>query len=126
MNKFKLLKILLSIIVIYIVVITNLTHAEEDIKSRMKSRLPTITTLKAKGIIGENNKGYLAFLGSDKSKKDVIDAENKDRETVYTDIAKEQKTTAEVVGRRRATQIAEKANPGEWIQKESGEWYQKK
>lgn len=126
MNKFKLLKILLSIIVIYIVVITNLTHAEEDIKSRMKSRLSTITTLKAKGIIGENNKGYLEFLGSDKSKKDVIDAENKDRETVYTDIAKEQKTTAEVVGRRRATQIAEKANPGEWIQKESGEWYQKK
>ncbi|HLG31019.1 MAG TPA: YdbL family protein, partial [Candidatus Brocadiales bacterium] len=109
-----------------IVVITNLTHAEEDIKSRMKSRLSTITTLKAKGIIGENNKGYLEFLGSDKSKKDVIDAENKDRETVYTDIAKEQKTTAEVVGRRRATQIAEKANPGEWIQKESGEWYQKK
>ncbi len=126
MNKFKLLKILLSIIVIYIVVITNLTHAEEDIKSRMKSRLSTIITLKTKGIIGENNKGYLEFLGSDKSKKDVIDAENKDRETVYTDIAKEQKTTAEVVGRRRATQIAEKANPGEWIQKESGEWYQKK
>ncbi len=126
MNKFKLLKILLSIIVIYIVVITNLTHAEEDVKSRMKSRLSTIITLKTKGIIGENNKGYLEFLGSDKSKKDVIDAENKDRETVYTDIAKEQKTTAEVVGRRRATQIAEKANPGEWIQKESGEWYQKK
>lgn len=126
MSKFRLFKIVLTFLIIPTAVAISLTHAEEDIKSRMKSRLPTILTLKAKGIIGENNKGYLAFLGNDTSNKNVADAENKDREIVYSDIAKEQKITADVVGKRRAKQIAEKANTGEWIQKENGEWYQKK
>ncbi|HHT9124641.1 MAG TPA: YdbL family protein [Candidatus Brocadiia bacterium] len=126
MGKFKLLKILLSLIIIPTAVIISLTHAEEDVKSRMKSRLPTILTLKAKGMIGENYEGYLECLGNDTSNKSVVDAENKDRKIVYSDIAKGQGTTADVVGKRRAKQIAEKAKPGEWVQKENGEWYQKK
>jgi uncharacterized protein YdbL (DUF1318 family) len=97
-----------------------------DIKARMKNRLPVIKELKAQGIVGEDNKGYLMFVGQKKAKEDVVAAENKDRKTVYTAIAKKQGTTAELVGKRRALQIAKKASPGEWLQDASGKWYQKK
>jgi hypothetical protein len=125
MNKVRPLRILPYLVILATVAFVSLAHAE-DIKSRMKSRLPTIKALKAKGVIGENNKGYLAFLGSEITKKDVVDAENNDRRKIYTAIAKQQKTTADVVGSRRSKKIATNAKPGEWIQKENGEWYQKK
>ena len=98
----------------------------DDIKARMKNRLPEIKQLKAQGIVGEDNKGYLQFVGGNKAKADVVAAENKDRKTVYTAIAKQQGTTAELVGKRRALQIAKKASPGEWVQDASGNWIQKK
>ena len=97
-----------------------------DIKTRMKNRLPVIKELKAQGIVGEDNKGYLRFVGGEKAKEDVVAAENEDRKTVYAAIAKQQGTTAELVGSRRALQIAKKASPGEWLQDASGKWYQKK
>jgi uncharacterized protein len=98
----------------------------DDIKTRMKDRLPLIVELKAQGIVGENNQGYLEFIGGKKAKPDVVAAENEDRKTVYTAIAKQQGTTAELVGKRRALQIAEKAGPGEWVQDAGGNWIQKK
>ena len=97
----------------------------DDIKTRMKNRLPVILELKANGIVGENNKGYLEFIGGKKEKADVVDSENKDRQTVYEAIAKQQGTTAELVGKRRALQIAQKADAGDWLQDASGKWYQK-
>ncbi len=96
-----------------------------DIKARMKDRLPRIIELKAAGIIGENNQGFLAFIGGDQSEKALVDAENQDRQRVYGAIAKQQGTTADVVGRRRALQIAENAKPGEWLQDAGGKWVQK-
>jgi uncharacterized protein YdbL (DUF1318 family) len=98
----------------------------DDIKARMKQRLPVIVELKTKGIVGENNAGYLEFIGAKKEKADVVAAENEDRQTVYAAIAKQQGTTAELVGKRRALQIAQKANKGEWVQDSSGKWIQKK
>jgi len=98
----------------------------DKIKARMKERLPVITALKAEGVIGENNKGYLEVIGGKKAKKDVINAENSDRKQVYTAIAKQQGTSVDLVGKRRAKQIAKKAKPGQWIQDQSGKWYQKK
>ena len=95
-----------------------------DIKARMKDRLPRIIELKAAGIIGENNQGFLAFIGGNQTEKALVDAENQDRQLVYGAIAKQQGTTAEVVGRRRAMQIAENAKPGEWLQDAGGKWVQ--
>jgi uncharacterized protein YdbL (DUF1318 family) len=97
----------------------------DKIKARMKERLPVITALKAEGAIGENNKGYLEFIDGAKAKEDVITAENSDRKEVYTAIAKQQGTSVDLVGERRANQIAKKAKPGQWIQDQSGTWYQK-
>ena len=98
----------------------------DDIKARMKERLPVIVELKAKGIVGENNKGYLEFVGGKKEKADVVAAENEDRKAVYAAIAKQQGTTAELVGKRRALQLAQKADPGEWVQDANGNWLKKK
>jgi uncharacterized protein YdbL (DUF1318 family) len=105
--------------------VTGVSAFADDIKTRMKNRLPVIKELKAKGIVGEGNKGYLQFVGGNKAKADVVAAENKDRKTVYAAIAKQQGTTAELVGKRRAVQIAKKANKGEWVQDASGKWLQK-
>ena len=87
----------------------------EDIKARMKNRLPVIKELKAQGIVGEDNKGLLQFVGGKQSQPDVVAAENKDRTAVYTAIAKQQGTTPELVGQRRALQIAKRANKGECV-----------
>ncbi len=105
--------------------VTGVSAFADDIKTRMKNRLPVIKELKAKGIVGEDNKGYLQFVGGNKAKADVVAAENKDRKTVYAAIAKQQGTTAELVGKRRAVQIAKKANKGEWVQDANGKWLQK-
>ena len=82
--------------------------------------------MKADGIIGENNKGFLEFApGAAKNGGNVITAENNDRQTVYNAIAKQQGTSAKLVGERRAIQISEKAKPGEWLQDKSGKWHKK-
>lgn len=94
-------------------------------KERMKNRLPIIIELKAQGIVGENNQGYLEVMPGKDENKDVVHAENMDRRKVYEAIAKQQGTTAALVGRRRAIQISEKAKPGEWLQNADGKWYQK-
>ena len=97
-----------------------------DIKAWMQERLPTIVQMKADGVIGENNKGFLEFVpGTAPKMQNVIADENGDRKIVYSAIAKQQQTTAELVGERRATQIAQRAGAGEWLQDESGKWYKK-
>ena len=95
------------------------------IKARIKARLPAIVQLKAAGTVGETNQGLLAFVGGQQQQQDLVAAENEDRKAVYTAIAKQQGTTAAVVAKRRALQIAERARPGEWLQDAAGKWYQK-
>ena len=95
------------------------------IKARMRARLPEIGALKAQGIVGEDSKGYLAFVGGKKAKAGLVKAENNDRQAVYSAIARQQKTTPALVGKRRARQIAAKAHSGAWLQDEGGRWYKK-
>ena len=97
----------------------------KEIRARMLARLPAIKALKDKGLVGENNKGLLEFVGQQKEKQDVVAAENKDRAAVYEAFAIQHGTTVELVGKHRAIQIAAKAKPGEWLQDANGKWYQK-
>ena len=97
----------------------------DGIKDRMKARLPVINELKAQGIIGENNQGFLEFRGGQKPNADVIQAENADRAAVYKAIAQRQKTTPDFVGQARATQIADKEPAGFWVQDPGGGWKKK-
>ena len=126
MNKFKLLKTAAALGIFATFIFSSNAYAE-DVKSRMQWRILTaIKELKTEGIVGENNKGYLEFVGSARKRENLVEAENKDRKEVYAAIAQQQGTTIEVVGKRRAEQIASRAAPGEWLQDESGNWYKKK
>ena len=104
----------------------NCFAGANDIKARMQERLPTIVQMKTAGVIGENNMGYLEFVpGAARKAADLISAENNDRKSVYNAIGKQQGTTGQLVGERRANQIGKKASTGEWLQDTSGKWYKK-
>ncbi len=110
---------------IVLVSFSAISYAGAGIKERMKSRIPAIMNLKAKGIIGENNLGYLEFVGAAKEQAGLVAAENADRKQVYTAIAQKNKTTVQNVGTRRALKIAEKAMPGHWVKGADGKWRKK-
>jgi len=98
--------------------------SSSDLKERMRARLPEINKLKNSGIIGEGNDGLLHFVGN-ASNNVIVQAENDDRQKVYNAIARQQGTTPQLVGNRRALQISEIASPGTWLQDSTGNWYQK-
>lgn len=97
----------------------------QDIKERMKQRLPVIVELKAQGLVGENNQGYLAFVTAKKIQEALVEQENQDRKSIYTQIAKQQNTSLDLVEKRRALVLADRAIAGEFIQKPDGSWIQK-
>ncbi len=97
----------------------------QDIKARMRVRLPQVKALKSGGKVGENNQGYLTILKQANAQKQVVEAENSDRRAIYGVIAKKQGTTPKLVGQRRAMQIAKSAVPGTWVQGPKGKWKQK-
>jgi len=118
--------IVLLVILISLFSVINCLAGADDIKARMDSRLPIIVELTTKGIIGENNKGFLEFVpNAPREKADVIESENSDRLKIYNAIAKKEGIPVQDVGKLRAKLIAQKAKPGEWLQDESGKWYRK-
>ncbi len=115
---------LLSLLVIGSTMLAATAWAQ-DLKSRMSARLPAINALKASGVVGENNQGYLTMLKKQNDKKAMIESENNDRRKAYQIIAKQQGTTVKHVGKRRSLQIAKKAKPGTMLQNAKGKWYKK-
>jgi uncharacterized protein YdbL (DUF1318 family) len=97
----------------------------QGIKERMKDRLPVIAELKKQGIVGEDNQGYLAFVGDVKTHETLIEQENQDRQTIYAQIAAQQNTSISVVEKNRALQLAERAAPGTYVQNPDGTWVKK-
>lgn len=112
-------------VLILCLIVSSQFALASEIKERMKQRLPVIADLKARGIIGEDNRGYLGFVTSAREKEDVIAAENEDRKAVYTYFAKQQNTTIEVVETIQASRKAEKTASGEFFQKPDGAWHKK-
>jgi uncharacterized protein YdbL (DUF1318 family) len=114
---------------IFLVIMTLVAAAgpvlAQGIKERMKERLPVIAELKKQGIVGESNRGYLAFVGTEKSHEALISEENQDRKTIYAHIAEQQNTSLSVVEKNRALQLAERAAPGTYVQKPDGTWVKK-
>ena len=104
-------------------------HAQsaQQIKANMKNRAPALDRLKAQGIIGEANTGFLVILQKSISADDakIVEAENADRALVYKAIAKKQDVSADLVGSRRALKIHENARAGTMIQNEKGVWLKK-
>jgi len=123
MNIQKIFKIYVLLIVC-LIVSSQLAFAA-GIKERMKQRLPVIADLKTKGIIGEDNKGYLGFVTSTRAQDGVVAAENTDRKMIYKHFAKQQNTTINVVEKIQAKRKAAKTKPGEFFQKQDGSWHKR-
>lgn len=109
-------------------IFANVSSFADDIKAikaEMEKRLPAIVELKSKRIVGEDNSGYLQFVGGKREKEAVVQAENQDRKKVYSAIAEKEGVSINQVGQRRAKHIAEKSKKGEWLQDQDGKWHQK-
>lgn len=125
--KTFLLRLLALVALFAVALPAPVLHAQDlgAVKARMAQRLSKLDELKAKGAVGENNRGFVEARASDPAASAVISAENTDRETVYAALAKQTGTSADQVGRARAKQIASGSAAGVWVQKEDGAWHKK-
>jgi uncharacterized protein YdbL (DUF1318 family) len=106
--------------------IAGTAHAE-GARARMEQRLPALDALKMRGVVGENNQGFVEVRGAgDAEAAQLVAAENQDRAAIYANIAQRFGTAVEEVGRKRAAKLAENSKPGVWLQSADGTWYQKK
>jgi uncharacterized protein YdbL (DUF1318 family) len=116
----------LALILIALVFAPIVSRAEDlgVIRVRMEQRLGKIDALKARGALGENNHGFLEVRAAGEATGVAAD-ENRDREIVYAELAKRTGASVSSVGYARARQFAANSAPGVWLQRESGEWYQR-
>jgi uncharacterized protein YdbL (DUF1318 family) len=98
----------------------------DDIKASMKSRYTTLKKLKSDHKVGENHLGYVSAVtaeaGKDKTVQSIISGENEDRKKLYALIAKNTKTTPDVVGKNNALRIFKKAPKDHYFQTQDGKW----
>lgn len=122
-------RVIALFIIIFLGAQLFMTAQSDELKARFVKRKPQINKMKNAGLVGENNSGFLEFRGGNpaKAQQQIVAAENADRRLVYQRIAERVGApTVEVVGRRRAAQIAQQASPGHWLQDGDGNWYRKR
>ena len=94
---------------------------------KMRERNNSVLELKTKGILGEDNRGYLALRPGEKTlasetrneAQRVIAADNKDRKDLYSEVArlnKDQNISVSDVERIYAKERLKRAKEGEWVQ----------
>lgn len=90
-----------------------------------KQRFAQLKSLKAQGVLGENNRGYVEVLGASADARALVDEENRDRKAIYeaivvqNNLGKGALITVEGVF---AEVQRQKASAGDRIQNQSGEW----
>ena len=99
-------------------------YSREAMIQRYKARKGVIADLKARGIVGENSNGMLAFVTTKKEQEAVVREENRDRRQLYKMIAEKNNQTREVIAARAAIRFAERAKAGEYLM-QNGEWKKK-
>ena len=105
--------------------IKEMTPAVKSALDGRKARFADLKALKTKGVVGENNRGYVETLGGGKSAESVVSAENKDRKLVYKAIVEQNKLGAGALATVEAVFARvqrDKAEPGEKVQDASGRW----
>lgn len=105
----------------------NLTAEEKIVegKDSLQARRERIDKLKKEGIVGENNKGYLEFVGKSRKGKKDIEAENALRKKAYGLLAEKKDIKTEKIGKIRANTYRKRAEKGEYIQLDNGKWIKK-
>jgi uncharacterized protein YdbL (DUF1318 family) len=89
-----------------------------------RARYDALKELKQKALVGENNQGYVEALTDEAQAADLVKSENIDRKVIYQTIAAQNNlgdaiTTIETVF---AQVQHDKAEAGDKIQDESGNW----
>jgi len=125
MNRNQHIFLVIGGFALTLVLLFSLSASAGPLQDRMKARLPEIVALKSKGIIGENSRGYLEFVGKSREGADIVAAENADRKVLYQAIAQKTGTTVEKVGRRAALKWKKNLGPGEYFKNEDGSWMKK-
>ena len=97
---------------------------KDQLKKRLRERAPQIEKLKADGVIGETDQGYVDFVKGKGDGGDVVDAENADRKAAYEQIAKDTGESVDKVAKQAAQKQFDHAKPGEWLKIE-GKWKKK-
>ncbi|PTY05801.1 DUF1318 domain-containing protein [Opitutaceae bacterium EW11] len=96
------------------------------VRQRMSARISQIDEMKERGVVGENNRGFLEQRpGNGAADTAVIEAENRDRQTVYSALAQKTGSSEEQVAQARARHIAQNSKPGVWVQSADGSWKKK-
>lgn len=92
-----------------------------------RARFDNLADLKSKGMVGEDDRGYVKALVSAPEVEAVVKAENKDRTIVYTTIAAQNNLAGEIATIEKvfAEVQRDKAKPGEKIQDANGQWVTK-
>ncbi len=100
---------------------------DRALKSR-QARYARVQELKKSGVIGEDNRGFVATLRNDAKATDIASAENRDRRVIYQALVDQNALgpggMAEVE-RVFAEVQRDKASPGENVQTPSGRWEKK-
>lgn len=105
----------------------QMTSKVEEALFNRKTRFDQLEFYKEKGVIGENNQGYVVLLSDDPQAKDITEMENKDRKVIYQTIAEQNGITdqIDVIGKVFAQVQHEKAKAGYRIQDSDGQWKEK-
>ncbi len=127
------------LLVVMIVVISNgawaqgkysikeMTPAVKQALDGRRDRFSQLRSLKAAGIIGENNQGYVEVLSSDASASGIASQENEDRKLIYQAIAKQNglEGALSTIESAFAQVQRDKAEAGDKIQTQDGAWIKK-
>ncbi|RKX63626.1 MAG: DUF1318 domain-containing protein, partial [Thermodesulfobacteriota bacterium] len=111
------------------------TASIRALKASIKKRFPNLVSYFQRGIIGENNRGLLEIKSwegvslLERAKvKQLVEAENKDRMSLYQEVAKNMGIDPSQLGKVQkifAKQWQKTAPSGTWIQTEDGKWVRK-
>lgn len=106
---------------------TMTPQVERALESR-RGRYNDLSLLKARGAVGENNRGYIDVLDpANSDAKALANAENADRKVIYETIAEQNGLSGEMgtIEKVFAQVQRDKAQIGELVQDENGSWIKK-
>lgn len=107
--------------------IKEMTPAVKAALDGRKDRFDQLRELKSKGMVGENNRGYVEVLENNAQAESLADAENADRKFIYKAIEQQNNLTNAMgaIEKVFAQVQRDKAMPADKIQDENGNWVSK-
>ena len=92
--------------------IKSMTPEVEAALDGRRNRFDQLNELKTKGLVGENNQGYVEALSEDKEAKALAKAENDDRKVIYATIADQNGLTEAIDAIEKVFAQVQRDKPG--------------